>query len=118
MGLRFALSAVAAASGLALLGLAMFGQPDAYLRQAREQWDSLIDVAPPEVAPDQDGDPRSAAMADKVAQLQQQLAQLRDELAANRAEADQARQALAVTRAQRQAEDAQWQTDQASQPAE
>src|SRR5690349_19963668 len=54
IGLRFALSAVAAATGLALLGLAMFGQPYAYLRQAREQWDSLMDLAPPEVAPDQE----------------------------------------------------------------
>jgi hypothetical protein len=112
--LRFALSAVAAASGLALLGLAMFGQPNAYLRQAREQWDSLMDVSPPEVAPDQEGDPRTAAMADKVAQLQKQLAQLRDELVANRVQADQARQALAVAQAQRQAEETQRQAEESS----
>jgi hypothetical protein len=46
------MSAVAAASGLILLGLAVFGQPDMYLRQAREQWASLIDAAPSEPAPE------------------------------------------------------------------
>jgi len=46
------MSAVAAASGLILLGLAVFGQPDVYLRQAREQWASLIKAAPSEPAPE------------------------------------------------------------------
>jgi hypothetical protein len=40
---RFAISAVAAASGLMLLGLAFYGQPAVYLRQAGEQWNALMD---------------------------------------------------------------------------
>lgn len=46
--MRIAISAVAAGSGLVLLGLAFFGQPATYLRQAREEWDALIDVGPPD----------------------------------------------------------------------
>lgn len=49
--MRIAISAVAAGSGLVLLGLAFFGQPSVYLRQAREEWDALIDVAPPDASP-------------------------------------------------------------------
>jgi hypothetical protein len=96
---RFALSAAAAASGLLLLGVAVFGQPDAYLRLAREQWDSLTDTAPPE--PDQSQP--TPAMAASLAQLQQQVLQLRDEVAARRDEAEQARLALAAAQAQREA---------------
>jgi len=95
---RFALSAAAAASGLLLLGLAIFGQPDAYLRMAREQWASLTDTAPPE----QDQSQPTPAMAASLAQLQQQVLQLRDEVAARRDEAEQARQALAAAQAQRE----------------
>src|SRR4051794_30807716 len=40
---RFAISAVAAASGLTLLGLTFYGQPAVYLRQAEEQWNALMD---------------------------------------------------------------------------
>jgi DNA primase len=95
---RFALSAAAAASGLLLLGVAVFGQPESYLRLAREQWDSLTDTAAPE--PDQVPTPTINA---SLAQLQQQVLQLRDEIAARRDEAEQARQALAAAQAQREA---------------
>jgi hypothetical protein len=40
---RFAISAAAAVSGLLLLGLALYGQPAVYLRQAGEEWDALMD---------------------------------------------------------------------------
>jgi hypothetical protein len=40
---RFAISAVAAVSGLFLLALAFYGQPAVYLREARDQWDELMD---------------------------------------------------------------------------
>jgi hypothetical protein len=96
---RFAVSAAAAASGLLLLGVALFGQPDAYLRLAREQWDNLTDTNPPE----QDQAQPNTAMATSLAQLQQQVLQLRDEVAARRDEAEQARQALAAAQAQREA---------------
>ena len=79
--------------------LAIFGQPEAYLRLAREQWASLTDSAAPE--PDQ-AQP-TPAMAASLAQLQQQVLQLRDEIAARREEAEQARQALAAAQAQREA---------------
>src|SRR5208337_697313 len=100
---RFALSAAAGASGLLLLGLAVFGQPDVYLRQAREQWDGLIDSLPPDQAPDQAPAQKSAAMAARMAQLQQQVFELRDELVAKRDDAERARQALAAAQVQRQA---------------
>ena len=41
--MRFAISGVAAVSGLLLLTLAFYGQPAVYLRQARDQWDELMD---------------------------------------------------------------------------
>ena len=41
--MRFAISAVAAVSGLFLLALAFYGQPAVYLREARDQWDELMD---------------------------------------------------------------------------
>ena len=41
--MRYAISAVAAASGVLLLGLSFYGQPAVYLRQAGEQWDALMD---------------------------------------------------------------------------
>nr|WP_294554592.1 hypothetical protein [uncultured Rhodopila sp.] len=104
--MRFALSAAAAASGLLLLGVAVFGQPDAYLRLARERWDSLTDVAPAE----QDQTQQTPAMAASLEQLRQQVLQLRDEVAARRDEAEQARHALAAAQAQREgAEDQAWQ---------
>ena len=40
---RFAISAVAAVSGLFLLALAFYGQPAVYLQEARDQWDELMD---------------------------------------------------------------------------
>jgi uncharacterized protein YdcH (DUF465 family) len=90
---------VTAASGLLLLGVAIFGQPDVYLRLARERWDSLTDTAPPE----QDQAQQTPAMAASLAQLRQQVLQLRDEVAARRDEAEQARRALAAAQAQREA---------------
>ena len=75
--MRLAISAVAAVSGLLLLGLSIYGQPAVYLHQAREQWNSLMDESPPEptAAPDHD------AAGGRVAQLQQRVVQLEDELA-------------------------------------
>ena len=102
---RFALSAAAGASGLLLLGLAVFGQPDVYLRQAREQWDSLIDTAPADQAPDQAPEQKSAAMAARMAQLQQQVFELRDQLVAKQADAERTRQILAAAPAQQPAAD-------------
>ena len=46
--MRYAVSAMAAACGLALLGLAFYGQPSLYLQQARIQWDTLIEASPRE----------------------------------------------------------------------
>jgi hypothetical protein len=54
---RFAISAVAAASGLLLLGLSFYGQPAVYLHLAGQQWDALMD-RPSE---DQSGGDQSAA---------------------------------------------------------
>ncbi len=79
----------------------MFGQPDAYLRMAREQWDSLVDASSPEPAADQAQS--NASMSAAMTQLQQQVSQLRDELTRKRNEAEEARQALAAADAQRQA---------------
>ncbi|HEY4042232.1 MAG TPA: hypothetical protein VGM32_10390 [Rhodopila sp.] len=41
--MRFAITAGAAVSGLFLLTLSFYGQPAVYLRQARDQWDELMD---------------------------------------------------------------------------
>nr|WP_294509177.1 hypothetical protein [uncultured Rhodopila sp.] len=94
-----------------LLGLAVFGQPDAYLRMAREQWDSLVDISPD--APADLAQP-NASVAATMAQLQQQVSQLRDELMNKRNEAERARQALAEAEAQRQASERQASERQAS----
>jgi hypothetical protein len=40
---RFAISTVAAVSGLLLLVLAFYGQPAVYLRHVQDQWDELMD---------------------------------------------------------------------------
>jgi hypothetical protein len=82
---RFAISAVAAVSGLFLLGLAFYGQPALYLHQAREQWDALIDSP----GADQSAEPDRDAAADRAARLQQQVARLEHELAARRARTPQ-----------------------------
>jgi hypothetical protein len=107
--MRFALSVAAAACGLLLLGLAFFGQPEAYLRQAREQWVSLTEAPAQEPAPSQAASPANPEMATRVNELQQQVLQLRDELIARREEADRAREALALAQAQQQAAEAQRQ---------
>jgi hypothetical protein len=72
---RLAVSALTAASGLILLGLALFGRPDAYLREARRQWAVLWRTEP--AAPDD-------AIGAQVQALQQQVMQLRDQVAAAR----------------------------------
>jgi hypothetical protein len=90
---RFAISAVAAASGLLLLGLSFYGQPAVYLRQAGEQWDALMDrpaadqpaVSEADQPPPPDAQQSAArddAAADRAAQLQQEVARLQQELAA------------------------------------
>jgi hypothetical protein len=94
---RSAISAVAAISGLLLLGLAFYGQPALYLHQAQEEWDALIGspAADHPADPDRDAavdgptDPDRHAAADRMAQLQQQVTQLENELAAKQAQAPQ-----------------------------
>ncbi|MEA2737216.1 MAG: hypothetical protein QOH05_523 [Acetobacteraceae bacterium] len=89
------MSAVAAISGLLLLGLAFYGQPALYLHQAREQWDALLDAP----AADQATEPDHDAATERMARLQQQVSQLEDELAARQAAAKAAAEATAVTSA-------------------
>ncbi|HBK06618.1 MAG TPA: hypothetical protein DDZ81_12245 [Acetobacteraceae bacterium] len=74
---RFAVSAVAAVSGLFLLGLAFYGQPAVYLRQARDQWNVIMDRPAEDPAQEPAADPN----ADRAARLQQEVARLREELA-------------------------------------
>lgn len=106
MIVRFAVSAVAAVSGLFLLGLAFYGEPAVYLRQARDQWDALLDRPPADqplaerpadersavgrpaggnLADDRAAGPGSAPAADpaaeRAAQLQREVARLREQLA-------------------------------------
>ncbi|MGD0107231.1 MAG: hypothetical protein ABSC06_24815 [Rhodopila sp.] len=81
--MRFAVSAVAALSGVFLLGLAFYGQPALYLEQARDQWNALIDAPATEQPPARDPD----TAPERVAQLQQQVAQLEAALAAKQAPA-------------------------------
>jgi uncharacterized protein YjbI with pentapeptide repeats len=83
--MRFAISAVAAMSGLVLLGLAFYGQPAVYLRQAGEQWDALMDRPPGDQRVDEgDGD------GERAARLQAEVARLEAELAARQAPQRQA----------------------------
>ncbi len=74
--MRFAVSAVVALSGLLLLGLAFYGEPAVYLRQAREQWDALMD------RPTGDHIAEPDPQAEQAAQLRQEVARLRQALAA------------------------------------
>jgi hypothetical protein len=101
---RLAIPASAAATGLLLLGLAIFGRPDVYLHQARQQWVGLLDgTSDAEDAGQGGGAPEKTAAADvgdealalRVAQLQQQVIQLRDQLAASKFHVDQAPQLVA-----------------------
>jgi len=93
--LRITLSAVAALAGLLLLSFAIFGQPELYLHQMRQQWSTVADGA----SPDQEAE----ALALQVAQLQQLLMQLKGQLVASQAAADQANQQLASLRQQQAA---------------
>ena len=90
--MRFALSLAAAACGLLLLGVATFGQPDAYLRLAREQWDNLTDTPPPRLSrpsPADAGDGREPGPASTAGVTASRRSCCR------RDDAEQARQALA-----------------------
>jgi hypothetical protein len=114
--MRFALSAAAAACGLLFLGLAFFGQPEVYLRQARAQLESLTEIAAPEPAPSQADSLPAPAMAARMDELQRQVLLLRDELITRREEADRAREALALAQAQQQAAEAQRQAAEQAPP--
>ncbi len=114
--MRFALSAGAAVCGLLLLGVAFFGQPEVYLRQAREQWDSLTETTTPAPPPIEAANPSNPALIGRINELQQQVLQLRDELMARRQEADRAREALAVAQAQQQVAEAQRQAAEPTPP--
>ena len=81
--MRYAASAVAAISGVFLLGLAFYGQPALYLQQARDQWNELIDGPVTE----QPAARELFASPERVAQLQQQVTQLEAALAAKQAPA-------------------------------
>ena len=74
--MRFAVSAVAAGSGLFLLALAFYGQPAVYLQEARDQWDQLMD-RPVTHAPAV----RYGNTEERAAQTRQDAAPLHDELA-------------------------------------
>jgi hypothetical protein len=78
------MSAVAALSGLFLLGLAFYGQPALYIQQAREQWDALID-SPSAYHPD----PDRYAAAVQASRQQQPVTRLDDERAADQTSASQ-----------------------------
>jgi hypothetical protein len=74
---RFALSAVAAVSGLFLLALAFYGQPAVYLREARDQWDELMDrpVAHAPAVPNSNSEERAAQTLHDAAPLSEALAE-------------------------------------------
>jgi hypothetical protein len=74
---RFALSAVAAVSGLFLLALAFYGQPAVYLREARDQWDELMDrpVAHAPAVPNSNSEERAAQTRHDAAPLSEELAE-------------------------------------------
>ena len=88
--MRFALSAVAAGSGAVLLVAAFFGQPEVYLRHARQQWNAWVDFEPSTPVADQDEAQRTAALADRVQALQDEVDRLKDQLAAKQAAAEPA----------------------------
>ena len=88
--MRFAVSTVAAVSGLALLGLAFYGQPAVYLRKAQDEWDALMDHPVADWPQDQASDD-----ADRAARLQLEVARLESELAAQQGPVPAARRAEA-----------------------
>jgi hypothetical protein len=91
LNVRFAFSAVAGTSGLLLLGLAFYGQPSLYLRQAQEEWNRIIGNVPADpVTADPQASPDRDVVAEQMTALQQQVAQLKDELAARQNAASQA----------------------------
>ena len=97
--MRFAISAMAAASGLLLLALAFYGQPAVYLQQARAQWDMLMDYPLPQrqhgdtldYAGSMDGPSVAGETADaqRAARLQEEVTRLEAELAARQANLQQ-----------------------------
>ena len=91
--MRFALSAMAAGSGAVLFAAALFGQPEVYLRHARQQWDAWIDFEPSSPVAEQDEGQKRAALAARVQALQDEVNQLKDQLAAKQAAADLAQAA-------------------------
>ncbi len=87
--MRFAITAMAAVSGVLLMGLAVYGQPAVYVHQAREEWDALLGTAPSEPAADLEHDASAdSTVHDSTARLRQQVQRLEHELAAKRAAAD------------------------------
>lgn len=77
--MRLAFSAAAAMSGLVLLGLAEYGEPAMLLNGVRHYWDTLMYSPPPEPAAPPE------AVAQRVDQLQQEVAALKRVLAARTA---------------------------------
>jgi hypothetical protein len=74
---RFAISAVAAGSGLFLLALAFYGQPGVYLQEARDQWDQLMDRpgAHAPAVPYGNSEERAAQTRQDAAPLNEELAE-------------------------------------------
>ena len=74
---RFAISAVAAGSGLFLLALAFYGQPAVYLQEARDQWDQLMDrpVAHAPAVSYGNSEERAAQTRQDAAPLNEELAE-------------------------------------------
>ena len=86
--MRFALSAMAAVSGVILFAMAYFGQPESYLRHARQQWDAWIDFEPSDPVANQDEGRNTAALAEQVQALQDEVSRLKDRLGAKQATAE------------------------------
>ncbi len=74
--MRIAFTTLTAASGVVLLGLALFGRPDLYLQQAQQAVIGLLPAGPGGDTPD------GSAVARQVAALQEQVMQLKEMLAA------------------------------------
>ncbi|HQT78749.1 MAG: hypothetical protein B7Z80_20630 [Rhodospirillales bacterium 20-64-7] len=81
--MRLAFSAATALSGLVLLGLAIYGQPAAYVQDAQDRLDAWLKPAP--AAPSAQTPPQDEKLARRMAQLQQEISNLQARLAESQA---------------------------------
>lgn len=82
--MRFALSAMAATSGVVLLSLAVFGDPAAYLRRAADEWRNAV-ATPPAVQIVPVARPDNTVAPASVTALQEEVTRLKEQLAARQA---------------------------------